>query len=226
MALGSTAQRWQVTGLLDNHSGALGSNGGLTLTAGRLDNQKGTLQSQSALNITAKKEINNAGGKLLAGGAMAVGAAGAIDNQSGTLTANGATQIRADSLLNGQGTLQSLDSLDMQFTRALDNSGGRIFSRLTQTLSAGDIFNTQGWMGTQGSWSADGGQFVNRGGSVQSQQGATLTAATLDNQKGTLISGADWMMKVSQNIDNSAGKISALGQLSLRGRQQRPPAAT
>ncbi|MEN5018814.1 hemagglutinin repeat-containing protein, partial [Erwinia sp. Eh17-17] len=217
VALGSTAQRWQVTGLLDNHSGALGSNGGLTLTAGRLDNQKGTLQSQSALNITAKKEINNAGGKLLAGGAMAVGAAGAIDNQSGTLTANGATQIRADSLLNGQGTLQSLDSLDMQFTRALDNSGGRIFSRLTQTLSAGDIFNTQGWMGTQGSWSADGGQFVNRGGSVQSQQGATLTAATLDNQKGTLISGADWMMKVSQNIDNSAGKISALGQLSLRG---------
>ena len=383
VALDNTAQRWEVQGLLDNRSGALGSNGNLTLSAGTLNNQDGTLQSQSALQVRAETDINNAGGRLLAGDAMTLDAAGRIDNvsgridstqlalsaeqfnntggelvsqqdltlsarqslnnqqglieagrvlsvqtggewdnqagnarggsgvqatagslnntagrlqsggvltlnsegvvnnqsgkltaadalswqgadglfsndggqliadgalslhggqltnrqqgtiqsqqsltldltgefdnQDGALTATGPAQIRAGNLLNGRGSVQSLDSLDMQLTRALDNSSGRIFSQRTQTLSAGDIFNTGGWMGTQGSWSATGGQFVNRDGSVQSQQDASLRATTLNNRQGTLISGADLTLNVSQDTDNRAGKISALGQLALQG---------
>ncbi|QGU89257.1 hemagglutinin repeat-containing protein [Erwinia sorbitola] len=196
VALDNAAQRWQIDGLLDNSSGTLGSNGSLTLEAGNLDNQGGSLQSQSALNIIAKAAINNAGGQLTAGGPV---------------------QVQADSLLNGQGSVESLDSLDMQLTRALDNSGGRLFSRQTQTLTAADIFNTGGWMGTQGSWSAVSGRFVNRDGNVQSGQGAMLTAATLDNRQGIMASGAELAIGVSGDIDNRAGNLSAQRQLSVQG---------
>ncbi|MGQ6338033.1 hypothetical protein ACUNEH_26665 [Serratia sp. IR-2025] len=50
------------------------------------------------------------------------------------MTGNGRTQVRAASLLNAQGTINSLGSLDMQFSDRLDNGQGRIFSALSQTL--------------------------------------------------------------------------------------------
>ncbi|MEX0632079.1 hypothetical protein M8494_08840 [Serratia ureilytica] len=37
------------------------------------------------------------------------------------MTGNGRTQVRAASLLNAQGAINALDSLDMQFTGKLDN---------------------------------------------------------------------------------------------------------
>ncbi|MEW7000964.1 hypothetical protein M5585_15230 [Serratia ureilytica] len=40
------------------------------------------------------------------------------------MTGNGRTQVRAASLLNAQGAINALDSLDMQFTGKLDNRQG------------------------------------------------------------------------------------------------------
>lgn len=241
VALDNAAQHWQIGGLLDNNGGELGSNGDLTLDSSgdifnhggkltaqhqldvngsatsRFDNDGGLLQSGGGLSVHSGQLSNRQSGQVLSQQALSLHLAGDWDNQDGTLTANGDTLVRAANLLNAQGSINALDHLDMQFTRQLDNSNGRIFSKLTQVLQAQDIFNMQGWMGSQGGWSAVSNGFDNSAGSVQSQQSALLSANWLANANGVLQSAANLGLRVAQDIDNHAGKVSAQGQLTVQG---------
>ncbi|MGF2651872.1 hemagglutinin repeat-containing protein [Serratia marcescens] len=226
---------------LDNTGGRLQSGGGLTLDAagnilnrsGKLtaqqalavnggasslfDNDGGSLQSGGDLSLQGGQLTNRAAGVVLGGQALSLNLAGGRDNQNGTLTGNGRTQVRAASLLNAQGAINALDSLNMQFTGKLDNRQGRVFSQSSQVLQAQDIVNTQGWMGSQGGWQAISGGFDNTEGSVQSLQGAQLAANWLGNAKGVLQSAHDLALRIKQDIDNRNGKVSAQGQLAVTG---------
>jgi len=242
---GGTAQGGeQVTATADhlnNASGRLQSGGDLTLTSrGDILNQGGKLTAKNALVIqgTAATLFDNDGGSLQSGGdlrlqggalnnrqsgqilsqqALTLSLAGDWDNQGGTLTGNGSTQASAANLLNAGGAVNALDALAMQFAGRLDNSNGRIFSRLSQTLQAHDIGNAQGWMGSQGSWTATTAGFDNTAGSVQSQQQAELSANWLSNASGVLQSAAGLVLRVAQDINNLAGKVSAQLQLTVQG---------
>ncbi|UIL52383.1 MULTISPECIES: hemagglutinin repeat-containing protein [Pantoea] len=226
---------------LNNGSGRLQSGGDLALTShGTILNQGGKLTAQNALAIrgTAATLFNNDGGSLQSGGdlllqggsltnrqsglifsqqALTLNLTGDWDNQGGSLTGNGRTQASAANLLNAQGAINALDTLDMQFSGRLDNSNGRIFSRLNQTLQAQEMGNAQGWMGSQASWTATSAGFDNTAGSVQSQQQAELTANWLSNASGVLQSAAGMVLRVAQDINNLAGKISAQQQLTVQG---------
>ena len=226
---------------LNNASGRLQSGGDLDLTSrGDILNQGGKLTAQNTLAIhgTAATLFNNDGGSLQSGGdlqlqggtltnrqsgqifsqqALTISLAGDWDNQGGTLTGNGRTQASAANLFNAQGAINALDTLDMQFTGRLDNSNGRLFSRLSQTLQAQEMGNAQGWMGSQGSWTATTAGFDNTAGGVQSQQQAELTANWLSNVSGVLQSAAGMALRIAQDINNLAGKVSARQQLTVQG---------
>ena len=226
---------------LDNTGGRLQSGGGLTLDAtgnilnrsGKLtaqqalavnggaaslfDNDGGSLQSGGDLSLQGGQLTNRAAGVVLGGQALSLNLAGGWDNQNGTLTGNGRTQVHAASLLNAQGAINALDSLDMQFTGKLDNRQGRVFSQSSQVLQAQDIVNTQGWMGSLGSWRAISGVFDNTQGSVQSRQETQLAADWLDNARGVMQSAQNLALRIKQDIDNRSGKVSAQGQLTVQG---------
>ncbi|WP_099139523.1 hemagglutinin repeat-containing protein, partial [Xenorhabdus mauleonii] len=226
---------------LDNTAGKLQSGGDLTLKSlGKVINQSGTLTAKKGLSWQgeADSSLNNDAGWLFSEGVMSLKGGqltnrqkgeilgkqgltldltGSWDNQSGKIASNGHTKISALELLNSQGEIQVLNSLDMQFTQALNNNKGHIFSKLAQSLRAKNILNSQGWIGSQSSWSASGEQFDNSKGSVLSLHDATLTVSTLDNQKGTLQSAKALKLSVTQDIDNQAGKISAQGRLDVHG---------
>lgn len=226
---------------LDNTGGRLQSGGNLTLDAagnilnrtGKLtaqqalavnggaaslfDNDGGSLQSGGDLSLQGGQLTNRTAGVVLGGQALSLNLTGGWDNQGGTLTGNGRTQVRAASLLNAQGAINALGSLDMQFTGKLDNGQGRIFSQSPQMLQAQDIVNAQGWMGSQGSWRARSGGFDNTKGSVQSQQEAQLAADWLDNARGVMQSAQNLALRIKQDIDNRNGKVSAQGQLAVAG---------
>ncbi|MGJ0482493.1 hemagglutinin repeat-containing protein [Pantoea agglomerans] len=229
---------------LNNASGRLQSGGDLALTSrGDILNQGGKLTAQNALAIhgTSATLFDNDGGSLQSGGdlllqggvlnnrqsgqvlsqqALTLNLAGDWDNQGGTLTSNGSTQASAANLFNSQGAINALDTLDMQFTGRLDNRTGRIFSRLSQTLQAQEIGNAQGWMGSQGSWTATTAGFDNTAGSVQSQQQAELSASWLSNASGVLQSAAGLALRVAQEINNLAGKVSAQQLLTVQGQTE------
>ncbi|MFK3935499.1 hemagglutinin repeat-containing protein [Pantoea agglomerans] len=229
---------------LNNASGRLQSGGDLELTSrGDILNQSGKLTAKNALAVhgTAATLFENDGGSLQSGGdlllqggalnnrqsgqilsqqALTLNLAGDWDNQGGTLTGNGRTQASAANLLNAQGAINALDTLDMQVAGRLDNSNGRIFSRLSQTLKAQEMSNTQGWMGSQGSWTATTAGFDNTAGSVQSQQQAELSANWLSNASGVLQSAAGMALRIAQDINNLAGKVSAQQQLTVQGQTE------
>ena len=229
---------------LNNASGRLQSGGDLDLTSrGDILNQGGKLTAQNALAIhgTSTTLFDNDGGSLQSGGdlllqggalnnrqsgqilsqqALTLNLAGDWDNQGGTLTGNGSTQASAANLFNAQGAINALDSLAMQFTNRLDNSNGRIFSRLSQTLQAQEMSNARGWMGSQGSWTATTAGFDNTAGSVQSQQQAELSANWLSNASGALQSAAGMALRIAQDINNLAGKVSAQQQLTVQGQTE------
>ncbi|WP_338554443.1 hemagglutinin repeat-containing protein [Pantoea agglomerans] len=232
------------TDQLDNASGRLQSGGDLDLTSrGDILNQGGKLTAKNALAIhgTAATLFDNDGGSLQSGGdlllqggalnnrqsgqilsqqALTLNLAGDWDNQGGTLTGNGRTQASAATLLNAQGAINALDTLDMQVAGRLDNSNGRIFSRLSQALQAQEMSNAQGWMGSQGSWTATTAGFNNTAGSVQSQQQAELSANWLSNASGVLQSAAGMALRIARDINNLAGKVSAQQQLTVQGQTE------
>ncbi|MDQ0551000.1 hemagglutinin repeat-containing protein [Pantoea agglomerans] len=229
------------TDQLNNASGRLQSGGDLELTSrGDILNQSGKLTAKNALAVhgTAATLFDNDGGSLQSGGdlllqggalnnrqsgqilslqALTLNLAGDWDNQGGTLTGNGRTQASVANLLNAQG---AINALDMQVAGRLDNSNGRIFSRLSQTLQAQEMSNTQGWMGSQGSWTATTAGFDNTAGSVQSQQQAELSANWLSNASGVLQSAAGMALRIAQDINNLAGKVSAQQQLTVQGQTE------
>lgn len=193
---------------------ALAVNGG---AASLFDNDGGSLQSGGDLSLQGGQLTNRTAGVVLGEQVLSLNLTGGWDNQGGTLTGNGRTQVRAASLLNAQGTINALGSLDMQFTGKLDNGQGRIFSQSSQMLQAQDIVNAQGWMGSQGSWRARSGGFDNTKGSVQSQQEAQLAADWLDNARGVMQSAQNLALRIKQDIDNRNGKVSVQGQLAVAG---------
>ena len=229
---------------LNNASGRLQSGGDLVLTSrGDILNQGGKLTAQNALAVHGSSAtlFDNDGGSLQSGGdlllqggalsnrqsgqvlsqqALTLNLAGDWDNQGGTLTGNGRTQAIAVNLFNAQGAINALDTLDMQFTGHLDNSNGRIFSRLSQTLQAQEIGNAQGWMGSQARWTATTAGFDNTAGSVQSQQQTELSANWLSNASGVLQSASGMALRVAQTINNLAGKVSAQQQLTVQGQTE------
>ncbi|WP_435954718.1 hemagglutinin repeat-containing protein [Dryocola sp. BD626] len=203
-----------------NGNGKLTAQQALVVNAGAaslFDNDGGLLQSGGDLSLQGGRLTNRRSGLIFSQNALSLRLAGEWDNRGGTFTGIGSSWVRAANLLNAQGTINALDSLDMQFTAKLDNGQGRIFSQLSQNLEAQDIINAGGWMGSQGGWHAVADGFDNAQGSVQSQQDAQLTTNWLGNAKGILQSAANLALRVARDIDNRDGKVSAQGQLAVHG---------
>ncbi|MER5230840.1 hemagglutinin repeat-containing protein [Serratia ureilytica] len=212
--------RLDAAGDVRNQTGKLTAQRSLAVNGGAaslFDNDGGSLQSGGDLSLQGGQLTNRAAGVVFSEQGLALNLAGGWDNQGGTFTGNGRTEVRAAGLNNAQGAINALGSLDMQFTGALDNRRGRIFSTLSQALTAQDMYNAEGWMGSQGGWHAVSGGFDNAQGSVQSQQDAQLSAGWLNNAKGGLQSAADLVLRVAQDVDNRGGKVSAQGQLAVMG---------
>ncbi|MGP2800582.1 hemagglutinin repeat-containing protein [Serratia ureilytica] len=212
--------RLDAAGDVRNQTGKLTAQRSLAVNGGAaslFDNDGGSLQSGGDLSLQGGQLTNRAAGVVFSEQGLALNLAGGWDNQGGTFTGNGRTEVRAAGLNNAQGAINALDSLDMQFTGALDNRRGRIFSTLSQALTAQDMYNAEGWMGSQGGWHAVSGGFDNAQGSVQSQLDAQLSAGWLNNAKGGLQSAADLVLRVAQDVDNRGGKVSAQGALAVMG---------
>lgn len=187
VALGTTAQHWQVGGLLDNTGGTVGSNGDLRLDAGRLDNQSGTVKTQAGLTIQTEGTLNNAGGNLLAGNALTLEAKGDLNNQSGTLS-GGDVRLAVQRLDNAQGQLIGQGNLD---------------------LSASQVNNQHGLIGANKALDIHAGDWDNRGGVTQGETALTATLKSFNNDDGRLLSGQMLTLDTTEDSTNRSGEISA-----------------
>src|SRR5450830_609065 len=235
--------------LVNQAGANIASAGDLNLAvSGTFTNAGGTVSSGGTLTFTqAGANLRNSG-MLLAGSNIHIGA-GTIDNRDGRIaTAQGASAdilIAAAALDNRAGTVTAGRDLSASFAGSLDNSGGALQSGRGLRLDAGGAVSNDGGAieaaGTASTLSLqaaslnnDSGRIVNAGtgattigsGSIIASSGLiagngalVLSGKTLLNQGGGAISGSAIELRVSQQLDNLGGTISANGTLTFQQAQ-------
>ena len=204
-------------GSLVNRGGTLASAGDMTATVASVDNTGGALgSSNNNLGINSAGNIASANGKLIAGQDATLNAAslgnqagtisarnltlntgtGTVDNTSGTVSASGVANVTAGSLVNQLGTLAGAGNVTANVA-SLDNASG-VLGSSTGTLN---VTST--------------GNIGNAGGKLLAAQDATLAAASMGNQAGT-VSGQNVTLNTGTGaLDNTSGKVSAANALQL-----------
>ncbi len=233
-----------VAGLAAN--GALGSNGQATLTATGLLLQSGKVHAGQRVSLQGSGlDLRN--GLVWSGGDLVARATtGTLDNTDGTLVAGGTLQLETVAeLINQRGSLQAArlgllaaaldnrageliqtgnDALTLGFTGALRNDGGRIAANATNlTVDVASLSNSGGRIehaGT-GTTTVRAGPLANTNGGLIVGNGALVMNVTdvLTNTGGSQISAGGAADIRARQIDNSAGRVDAVGDLQLRATQ-------
>uniref|UniRef100_A0A0S4VNB7 Putative hemagglutinin-related protein n=1 Tax=Ralstonia solanacearum TaxID=305 RepID=A0A0S4VNB7_RALSL len=215
--LSSTGSAQVNTRHVVNQGGLLASNGDTTITTGSLDNTSGELGSNAGkLTVTSTGDITNANGKLIAAQDANISGTslgnqagtvsarnltlntgtGALDNTSGTISATSTANVTAGHLVNQQGTLAGAGNVTANVA-SLDNTAGVLGS-------SGGALNV-----------TSAGSITNAGGKLLAAQDASITAASLGNQGGT-VSGQNVTLNTGAGtLDNTSGKVSAANTLQL-----------
>lgn len=188
---------------LDLRNGLVWSGGDLVAraTAGNLDNRNGSLAATTTLQLETTGELVNQGGSLQARQLGILAAA--LDNRAGELIQTGS------------------DALVLTLSGALRNDGGRIAANATDlTLAVAMLDNAGGRIEHAGTGSATlrASQLDNRDAGLIVSNGALLVdvAERLSNTTGSQMSAGGGADIRARWIDNSGGRIDAVGNLQLR----------
>lgn len=188
---------------LDLRNGLVWSGGELVAraTGGTLDNSNGTLVATGTLQLETTGELINQGGSLQAARLGILAAA--LDNRAGELIQTGN------------------DALTLAFSGALRNDGGRIAANATDlTLEVATLLNNGGRIEHAGTGTATvrAGALGNTNGGLIVGNGAVLVdvSGDLTNTTGSQISAGRGADIRARQIDNSGGRIDAVGNLQLR----------
>uniref|UniRef100_UPI001BD1D7A7 two-partner secretion domain-containing protein n=1 Tax=Sodalis sp. dw_96 TaxID=2719794 RepID=UPI001BD1D7A7 len=228
-------------GTLHNYAGEIHSSGNAVInSAERLDNSQGEIRAADVTLNTV--ELINDHGKILTPGNVAITSADRLDNTGGEISAAGVT-LSSGTVINHDGKIlasgnavinsaQRLDNTrgkiraeaDLTLkTKALDNSGGNLFSlgdthliNANPTL-AGAFINDGGHI--QGNWHLDintgGSGFDNRHGTLSSLNTLILKSAALDNRDGRVSVVDRANLLIAERLDNDAGMIYSDNTLTI-----------
>lgn len=228
---------------LDGAKGRIVGNGALTLQGDRLDLSGGTTGAR-AVNVRARSLDNSAGMLSATGtGPMVLQVQGTLRNDGGTIAANGAQQITAGTLSNIDGTLSSAGTgvTRIEVDGRFDNTDGVVASNGSSLhINARELVNQDGTLSHggdellalqvdtldgAGGTIASAGQLTLEAGSVD-HRGATLnaeqftvTAASFNNQGGTVLAtgGQPSSLQVTGVLDNGAGgTLASNADLTVR----------
>ncbi|WP_082341942.1 two-partner secretion domain-containing protein [Pseudomonas thivervalensis] len=195
---------------LANTAGSLSSAGVLEVKAnGALSNQGGRLVSDSSINLSSASLDNTQLGVISGKGAVTV-STGAYDNRTGSLSSSDRLALTAGQVSNQNGRIGSDKALVASVT-GLDQQEGKLFSNtaLTLDLNNGQLNNQNGLINAP-SLALDNLKGVNnQGGEISSAQAFALTADSLDNSNGKLLSNQAVTLRINQALANLKGQIAA-----------------
>jgi len=200
---------------LNNDGGRIAASKTLNVQAAALSNSQGVLD---AARIRANiAQLNNNNGKISAD-QLTIHATN-LSNQHGQLAQFGtdASVIEVSDLLdNSNGVIQT-NSADLTLTpQQLINTSGQIShagtGQLNIDVGVGTIHNQHGNIGSNGTASISAASINNQSGSLFAQGEVTVnaTAGDIDNSNGGHLSGDSLALNAIGNINNTQGKIEAL----------------
>ncbi len=242
---GGNANLTSTTSDIDHSNGIMQVGGELSMNAqGMIRNDNGTI---TAGKMTLQGDsIRNHDGTLtqLGQDTTTISAINKLDNTAGTISTNGdSLTMQADSLQNSQGQIQhaGTGTLSIQTTSDFNNDAGKLGTNGQLTLTTHSIDNTQGtivakgiYLNAQGSLVNDSGTLASSGdaididvqgavsnkqGSIEANNGLEVTAESVDNQKGSLVSldTSGLNITATHDIQNQSGTIGGNGDVNLTG---------
>ncbi|WP_081077698.1 hemagglutinin repeat-containing protein [Burkholderia stagnalis] len=224
-------------GSVSNVRGAISSNGRVAAQAGSLNNTSGSINGQTGLTATVGGTLNNTNGKLLSNTDLGI-ASGTLTNDGGQIGASTNASIQVGSMTNRGGSIVAPD-LSVKANGLLDNSGGKLEANQL-ALTAPTLTNHGGTITQFGSSAmsvnvsdtldnAAGGviqtnstdltlapaRLNNAGGTITHAGTGTLTikpgngASALNNASGTIVTKGQAIVNAS-SWDNTSGILAAL----------------
>ncbi|WP_456311303.1 hemagglutinin repeat-containing protein [Serratia proteamaculans] len=215
VALNDTAQHWQVSGLLNNTHGALGSNGNLTLAVeGGLGNRGGLIFSDQQLDLTVNNALDNQGGTVRSSDDQRI-VANHINNRQGLFSSGAGLELTAQQLDNPDGTLISYGK-GVYHVATLNNQQGKLHSGDAVAIEANEVNNQGGQLVATRALDVHTTQLNNQDqGKISSQQALTVQADRLNNRDGGLLLGTTDTDVTARTLDNRAGSVQSAGTLTL-----------
>ncbi|MCS4511847.1 hemagglutinin repeat-containing protein, partial [Xylophilus ampelinus] len=182
----------------------------------------GAWSAQGTLDVNATGMVDVSGGALVAGSVLQVRSNG-LDTSSAQV---GAGTVVLDAgqgrLRNHQGRIVATQAGRGSLTlraRQIDNGGGTISTAGDALVSAGAgaFDNTRGVLQAGGVLQLTASQLLNRGGSVGTGGSLALRSGAFDNAGGVVSAGGDLLVDTNgQTLDNTGGRLMAQGALALR----------
>ncbi|MDY4301447.1 hemagglutinin repeat-containing protein [Pseudomonas salmasensis] len=226
---------------VNNQAGEISSGQAFTVAARNLDNSSGRLLSNQGLTLRIDQVLTNVKG-LVAGASLSAQAA-AVDNSGGTLTSRGGLELTSTGLLsNGQqGLINAAQALTVNAGN-FNNQGGSLLGTSALTLNALAVDNSaKGLINSQGGLelnaqrldASDGGEvsakgdmdltltsMALRGGRLIGEQRLSVDLANgdLDNRKGLIFAKGPLTLQRVRDLQNQGGELSSQNALSLTGR--------
>ena len=199
--------RIDANGMLTNTStGRITSAGNTKVTTTNGINNQGAIYAQGSATLTTSV-LDNQAGYIGAKGAVTANST-AISNNTGTITSEATITLSGNGLDNQAGRIEALGNISINTTNNIDNRTGLLRSGQTLTLAAADIDNRN----TQ---NTDATGIPTQGVEAQS---VSITADHIDNSTGAMRVDNSLAIIGIGTLNNSLGKLSSAGLLSIADR--------
>ncbi|SCX74101.1 filamentous hemagglutinin N-terminal domain-containing protein [Variovorax sp. EL159] len=195
-------------GTLSNDGGRIYAGGPITLNTPQVNNAGGTLSVASM--AVSGPGFSNAGGTLSASNSFSANV-GQLDNSGGKLNAGNLNIVTSGDLINVDGTLTSGTDANLTVGGKADNTRGVISATGALTASvAGAVNNTSGTLIANNNVALTAASLDNSKGSIQSAQAGVQVATS-----GPLINGSGGSIGAATDLNVQAGSLSNSG--TIRG---------
>ena len=208
------------TGSVSNVQGAISSNGRVAVQTGSLNNTSGSINGQTGLTATVGGTLNNTSGKLLSDNADLGITGGTLTNDGGQIGASTNASIQVGSMTNRGGSIVA-PNLSVKANGLLDNSGGKLEANQL-ALTAPTLTNHGGTITQFGSsaMSVNVSDTLDNaaGGVIQTNStDLTLAPAQLNNAGGTITHAGTGALTIKPGngasvLNNASGTIVTKGQ--------------
>ncbi|WP_082557541.1 two-partner secretion domain-containing protein [Pseudomonas sp. Root562] len=216
--LSDTMLSLKVDQIINDTSGLIFSKGASTLTGIGLSNRGGKIVSQASLDFAFDGVVNNQQGLINSEGQLTLNT-GSLDNRLGKLSSlEDMALTTVGAALNQGGLIATQKGLALG-SGSLDNSvNGVISAKADSTLVTGDFNNSSGGsLATDGALNVTAGHLNNSAGQIGSQQQLDLSLASLEQDGGELFSNNDLSLDMNNGLlNNQRGSIHTPGQLLLK----------
>ncbi|WP_198363218.1 two-partner secretion domain-containing protein [Thauera sinica] len=204
--------------LLNSGQGALAAAGRLELAAAGVDNrEQGLLSSGAGQRLTVDDTLDNRGGQIDSGAALALAAA-RLDNRGGLVLSAQALEVTGGAVDNAGGRISAAAAARLGLSGAFGNAGGQLASGGPLAITAGALDNRGGTLASRSTLDLDAATLDNTAGGTLAANGALglAVAGLLDNRDDGLIDSRDATVHLAAGaLDNAGGTLQGQGDLAL-----------